>query len=48
VIWNSDAVRKNKGRHVAQVDQNTGEIINVFLTIKEASRAVMANSKVPI
>lgn len=48
VVWNSDAVRKHKGRHIAQIDQNTGEIINVFLTIKEASRAVMANSKVPI
>lgn len=48
IVWNKDAVRKKKGKHVAQLHPDTQEILNVFLTIKEASRAIMANSKVPI
>lgn len=39
IRWSQDAVKKELGKHVAQIDVNTGKTINVFITIKAAAKA---------
>lgn len=40
VIWDQDTIRKNWGRHIKQIDPKTGETVAVYLTLKEAIKAI--------
>lgn len=40
VYWDVERVRKERGRHVAQIDVKSKQIIAVYLTLKEAIKAI--------
>lgn len=45
IFWNKENTQKIKGRHVKQIDINTGETIAVYITLTDAAKQLHLSNK---